>query len=341
MPSMKRRTALTLGLGAAGAATAAGFGYVAAADDESGSPKIGNAEDAAKQIARIFKRETAKAGGTWHAYITVADSDGSLVTAVDKRSDTKVEAMSTNKLPVAVNVLTKVDSGEISLANKMRVEDPYIVWDGDGTIPYDGAYPSEISLGHTLSLLLSISEDTSSRLCSQVTSAKQINEYLESLGYEATWLEPVPDTDRWYLGTTSAKEMHDFWQRLVTGELLSKESTEYLLKILRSAEAFPDGIRHKLTTPQRMQIATKAGWSEQWRNEVGLIYNKAGVPLIGFSMFASSEEDQDDYTANHPLVNARSAMGRKFFDIAQQLEGSAKLRMESGEVQKEYNPGRG
>ncbi|WP_052305187.1 serine hydrolase [Stackebrandtia nassauensis] len=338
---MKRRTALKLGLGTAGVATAAGVGYGVANAEDADTPEITNAKDAAKQIARIFERESSRAGGTWHAHITVADDDGSLITAVDKASDTKVEAMSTNKLPVAVNVLTKVDSGKISLANKMRVEDPYIVWDGDGTIPYDGSYPSEISLGHTLALLLSISEDTSSRLCSQVTTAKDINEYLTSLGYKETQVEPVPDTDRWYLGTTSAKEMHDFWQRLIGVELVKQESTEYLLKILRSAEAFPDGIRHKLTTPERMQVATKAGWSEQWRNEVGLIHNKAGVPVIAFSMFASSEDNQDDYSPNHPLVNARSRMGRKFFDIAQRLDGSAKLRMESDEVQKEYNPGRG
>ncbi|HZE41863.1 MAG TPA: serine hydrolase [Stackebrandtia sp.] len=337
---MKRRTALKFGLGA-GAVATAGAGVGAAYADGADSPDIADAKQAAKQIARIFDRETSAAGGTWHAHITVADTDGSLVTAVDQDSATTVEAMSTNKLPVAVQVMTKVDGGKVALSDKMKVEDPYIVWDGDGLIPFDGSYPSEIILGHTMSLMLSISEDSSSRLCAQVSTADEINKYLTSLGYTSTQLEPVPDTPRWYLGTTSAKEMHDFWQRLISGKLLSAKSSEYLLKILRCAEAFHEGIRHQLPTPKRSQIATKAGWGDQWRNEAGVIYNAAGVPIIGYAMYASSEDNQDDFSVNHPLIAARSKMGRRFYDIAQRLDSTAKVKLKSTDVQKKYHPGRG
>ncbi|GIG66777.1 serine hydrolase [Phytomonospora endophytica] len=323
MASMKRRTVLT----AIGAGTVAGIaGPAAASAAEESTPTT--PERAAQHIAETYRRESAAAGGTWQAYITVAKPDGTLITAVDDESAKVADAWSTNKFPVAATVLDRVDKGTASLHTEVDVVDPFIVWDGDGVIPFDGAYPSRISLGHAISLLLSISEDSSSRLCSQIVTAAEINAYMKGLGLPNTQVEVIPGSRRWYLGWTSAREMHDLWQKLVRGQLLSAASTEYLVKIMRSPNAFTEGIRSKLSTTERGRIATKAGWMDTGRCEAGVIYDAAGAPVVTYSIYADHPEHLDDYSGNHPLIAARARMGRKFVRAVDRLSGAPGMTLE-------------
>ncbi|MEV0647114.1 serine hydrolase [Phytomonospora sp. NPDC050363] len=320
---MKRRTVLT----AIGAGTVAGIAVpVAASAAEETTPST--PAKAAARIAEIYRQESAEAGGTWQAYITVANTDGTLITAVDEESGKVVDAWSTNKFPVAATVLDRVDKGTADLHTEVEVADPFIVWSGDGVIPFDGAYPSRISLGHAISLLLSISEDTSSRLCSQIVTAAEINAYMQTQGLPNTQVEVIPGSRRWYLGWTSAREMHDLWQKLVRGRLLSAASTEYLVKIMRSPNAFAEGIRSKLGTVERGRVATKAGWMDTGRCEAGVIYDAAGAPVVTYSLYADHPDHQDDYSGNHPLIAARARMGRRFVRAVDRIAGAPGLELE-------------
>ncbi|GLZ79715.1 serine hydrolase [Actinorhabdospora filicis] len=320
MTTMKRRGVLGLGVTAATGLALPAAPASAAEDDA--APAY-SAADAARRIARVYARETARAGGTWHAHITVTGADGVPVVAVDDKSDVVVSALSTNKLPVALAVLDRVDKGLASLAATVDVKDPFIVWDGDGVIPLDGAYPSTIVLGHALSLLLSISEDTSSRLCSQVVTAAEVNAFLTAKGFARTQVEPIPDSRRWYLGDTTAREMHGVWRGLVRGEIVSRASSDHLLRVLASPDAFHEGVRRHLSTTERARVATKAGWLENdGRHEAGVIFDAAGAPVVGYSMYAFHPGHTTDYTGNHPLIEARARMGRAFFTTVEKLTGA-------------------
>ena len=72
----------------------------------------------------------------------------------------------------------------------------------------------------------------------------------------------------------------------LAGELLSPTSTDYLLNVIRSTSAFTDGIRLKLTTPQRLRVATTAGWFNDGRNEGGIVFAQDGTPDAIYSLFA-------------------------------------------------------
>lgn len=316
-----RRTLLALGAASATAAVvgplASGTAYADPTDADATTP-----EKAAAVIAAVYGLESAAAGGNWRAYITVARPDGTLVTAVDTRSAESVSARSTNKLAVAATVLSRVDAGQASLAQQLTVDESFVEWDGDGVIPFDGVYPTSIALGHDLSLMLSISEDTANALCSQIVTATEINEYLAAQGFTTTRVRTIPDSRRWYLGYTSAKEMHDLWVRLTSGTLVSAASSAYMLKILRCAEAFREGVRHNLTTPQRGRIATKAGWYNGERSETGCVYDSAGVPVVRYAMYADHTAGVEDFSVNNPLCAARARMGKRFVSIVDVLRGA-------------------
>jgi beta-lactamase class A len=273
-------------------------------------------------VARVYRQESKRAGGVWNSYISVANADGTLGAAVDDGSDALVEAFSVNKVAVATAVLDKVDRGLLSLDQRLEVTAAIIVPGGDGIFGLDGAYPSSVTLGHALAALLTISDDTAVRLCGLVCPALELNEILVAKGFPNTQVEPVANPNRFFLGLTTPRETHDLLQALVRGTLLSPASTAYLLGLLRSPIAFTDGIRRTMSSDERLRVATKAGWFDDGRNEAGIMFDQAGLPVLTYSLFAHGQAHPEDFGATHPAVQARAVMGRLFLDGVGALSGA-------------------
>lgn len=313
---MTRRTVFGIGGGVA-AGAALGAGAIAFAEDD---PAAGTRKDPVEDIKAVYATESAAAGGTWNSYLTVAGVAAPVVAA---NQDAVVEAYSVNKIAVATAVLDKVDRGEATLDQRLEVPADIVIPDGDGILRLDGAYPSSITLGHVLALLLTVSDDTCVRLCGLVVPALEINEILVAKGFPNTQVVPVDNPNRFFLGQTTPHEMHDLLNGLVAGTVISQKSSEYLLGILRSPVAFTDGIRRVMSSADRLRVATKAGWLDDGRMEAGVMFGADGKPLLTYSLFAFLDTHQDDYGATHPLVTARSVMGPRFLAAADQLGGAA------------------
>src|SRR5205814_4455249 len=159
--------------------------------------------------------QTARAGGTWNGYISVAGPDGTLTGAVQDKPDDVVQAYSVNKIAVATALLDKVDRGLLTLDQRVDVTADIIIPDGDGIFRLDGAYPSSVTLGHVLAALLTISDDTAVRLCGLLTTSAEINQVIAAKGFPHTQVEPVANPHRFFLGTTTPRETHDLLQGLV------------------------------------------------------------------------------------------------------------------------------
>jgi beta-lactamase class A len=272
------------------------------------------ARQSANRVSAIYRRETGSTNGVWNSFITVADPSGATATAVDDKSDTTVQAYSVNKIGVAVAVLDKVDRGLLRLDQKVDVTASMVAANGDGIFPLDGAYPSSVTLGHVLANLLSVSDDTAVRLCGLVCPGPEINDILKAKGFPNTQMELTGDPHRFFLGTTTPRDMHDLLRALVTGTLLAKPSTDFLVNILKSPVAFTDGIRRNMSTRERAQVATKAGWLVNGRHEVGVMFDVTSRPILTYSLFARYQTDMDNFAATHPALEARAVMGREFFD---------------------------
>lgn len=324
-----RRTALALATTAA-ATTAAGsvLGTASPAGADPGAADSITLPPASPALVRafvrqVYRREAARAGGVWNSYISVANADGTLGAAVDVDADVLVEAFSVNKIAVATAVLDKVDRGLLSLDQRVDVTAAIIVPGGDGIFGLDGAYPSSVTLGHVLAALLTISDDTAVRLCGLVAPALEINQILVAKGFPHTQVQPVANPNRFFLGLTTPRETHDLLQALVRGTLLSPASTQFLLNLLRSPIAYTDGIRRTMSSDERLRIATKAGWFDDpdGRNEAGIMFDEAGLPVLTYSLFAHGQAEPANFGATHPAVQARAVMGRLFLDGVGALSG--------------------
>jgi beta-lactamase class A len=217
-------------------------------------------------------------------------------------------------------VLDKVDRGLIKLDQTVTVSSAIVIQDTDGIFALDGAYPSEVTIGHALANLLTVSDNTAVRLCGLVVPALELNQILRDKGFVHTQVVPVTNPNRFFLGTTTARETHTLLQKLVDGQLLSAASTAYLLNILRATASFTDGVRLNLTTNERLRVATKAGWFEDGRNEAGIMFSEDNRAILIYSMFASGTfagdkaQNDQDFSTTHPAVAARAELGRSMFD---------------------------
>ncbi|WP_193441266.1 serine hydrolase [Actinosynnema sp. ALI-1.44] len=315
---LNRRAAF--GLGTAVAAGSVLGSAPALAQEEEASPA--RPDRARARVKRVYEEKSADAGGTWNAYISVADG-----VAVDQGSDEVVEAYSVNKVAVAVTVLDKIDRGELALDQQVEVPADIVIKDGDGIIPLDGAYPSVFTVGHILALFLTVSDDTCVRLVGLVCPPAEINATLQAKGFPKTQVIPVANPKRYFLGKTTPRETHDLLQGLVKGTLLSQASTDYALSLLRSQVAFTDGIRRVMSSADRARVATKAGWLNDGRNEAGVVFDKAGKPVLTYALFARGlPEHAADFGGTHPFVDARSEMGPKFLRAVDRISGDSTAR---------------
>jgi beta-lactamase class A len=319
---LTRRTALGLGtVVAGGVVLGSPAAPAAAADATPAGPPPNTPPLVAAWVNAVYRWQSARAGGVWNSYLSVADQDGTALPAVDEGADEVVQAYSVNKVAVATAVLDKVDRGLLTLDQRVDVTAAIVIPDGDGIFRLDRAYPSSITLGHVLAALLTISDDTAVRLCGLVCPAVELNQILVAKGFPKTQVVPVANPNRFFLGATTPRETHELLRALVAGTLLSAQSTDYLLSTLRSPIAFTDGIRRTMSSDERLRIATKAGWFADGRNEAGIIFDATGAPALTYSMFAHGQADPDNFGATHPAVQARAVMGRLFLDGVDKLTG--------------------
>ncbi|BBH70061.1 serine hydrolase [Actinoplanes sp. OR16] len=302
--SMSRRSAL--GLGAVAAAAGAAVSSPAQA-----APAGKNA------IRRVYAREKAEAGGVWHTHIAAVGADGTPRAIVEDDADHVTYGYSVQKLAVATAVMDKIDRGLLTLGTKLDLPAD-IILGGSGIYHLHRVWGDEITVGNFLTAMLLVSDNTAVRMCGRVVPALEINEILAAKGFVHTRVEPVANPNRFFLGTTTPREMHDLLWRLATKTLLKPESCDFLLSVTRWVNGYHDGVRRVMSSKERERVATKYGADfnalGESRHEAGVMFSADGLPLLTYAMFAEGLGDPENYGATHPAVEAHARIGRTLFD---------------------------
>lgn len=290
-----------------GAGAIAAGGMVRAGTARAGVPVVGPAFDAQ------YRAITKVAGGRWHCLVSDLGS-GKPVPVVEEDADFVIEGASVQKLAVMTAVMTEVDAGRIKLSDTTTL-DADMVAEGSGLYLNQAVFGDQLTVANLLTTMLQVSDNTAVRLLSRFVSGDQINEILDRLGFKATRVLPIAGESRFYLGNTTARENNDLLFRLASGTLLSKESTQAVLRIMTwTAVGYADGIRRNMSSDERARFATKHGASEDKRHDTGIMFDVAGAPLVVFSFFADQAPDADNYGATNPVVEAHATLGRALFD---------------------------
>jgi beta-lactamase class A len=286
---------------------------------------------ALRRIRRAYQRETAKAGGVWHALVTLTDADGSHLVAVEESADEVMPAASVNKLGLACAVLDKVDRGELRLDQTVELT-PGIVLPGDGIYHLQTVWGDRLTLANVISTMLMLSDNTAVRLCGLVCTGTEVNDFLAAKGFTHTRVRPLPDDPhRMFLGTTTAREAHLLLRKLVGGTMISPGATRFALSLLHG---FTDGVRREMSSAERLRTATKYGALDDGRHEVGVMFDATGAVSLIFSFFAGLPGHGHNLGATNPLVAAHARLGRRMFDEVEAVAGDITLELST-------NPGVG
>ncbi|KUL31718.1 serine hydrolase [Actinoplanes awajinensis] len=302
--NFSRRSAL--GLGAAAAAATVGVGSPAEA-----------AVSGPAAVKKVYEKQKAKVGGLWHTHMAAVDATGAITPFVEDDADHVTYGYSVQKLAVATAVLDKVDRGELTMGTKVDLQGD-IVLDGSGIYFLQGTYGDDLTVAGFLTAMLLVSDNTAVRLCGRLVPALEINQILAAKGFVQTRVIPVANPNRFYLGVTTPREMHDLLWRLATKTLLSPASCDFMLRVTRGLSGYHDGVRRVMSSRERERVATKYGadFNElgESRHEVGIMFDTNGVPLLTYAMFAEGLGDPLNYGATHPAVEAHAKIGRALID---------------------------
>jgi beta-lactamase class A len=296
-----------IGLGAV-AATASTFGLASPASAAASGPR---------RIKKCYDRQKAEAGGTWHSHIAVVDADGVPQPIVEDDADHVTQGYSVQKLAVATAVMDKIDRGELTLGTTLDLQAD-IILGGSGIYFLHTVWGDQITVANFLTAMLLVSDNTAVRMCGRVVPAAEINQILAAKGFVHTRVEPVANPNRFYLGTTTPREMHDLLWRLATKTLLSPVSCTFLLSITRWINGYHDGVRRTMSSEERSRVATKYGADFNTlgasRHEAGIMFGTDGAPELTYAMFAEGLGDRDNYGSTHPAVQAHAVIGRTMLD---------------------------
>ncbi|MEU4690174.1 serine hydrolase [Actinoplanes sp. NPDC023714] len=311
--SMSRRSAL--GIGAVAAAAVSSPASAAPAGPAS--------------VRKVYAREKRRAGGVWHTHIAAVDRRGVPKPIVEDDADHVTHGYSVQKLAVATAVMDKIDRGELTLGTKLDLP-ASIILGGSGIYHLHRVWGDEITVANFLTAMLLVSDNTAVRMCGRVVPALEINEILAAKGFVHTRVEPVANPNRFFLGTTTPREMHDLLWRLGTRTLLTPESCDFLLSVTRWLNGYHDGVRRVMSSKERERVATKYGadFNElgESRHEAGIMFSADGAPLLTYAMFAEGLGDPENYGATHPAVEAHARIGRALFDSLPAAPAAAAAR---------------
>ena len=180
------------------------------------------------------------------------------------------------------------------------------------------------------------------RLCGRVVPAVEINQILAAKGFVKTRVEPVANPNRFFLGVTTPREMHDLLWRLANKTLLSPASCDFLLRVTRGLNGYHDGVRRVMSSRERARVATKYGADfntlGESRHEVGIMFGADGAPLLTYAMFAEGLGDGENYGATHPAVQAHAKIGRTMIDNLPAAPGATSRSAAPRSKPEEFKP---
>ncbi len=184
-------------------------------------------------------------------------------------ADTVFPTASMVKIPILIGVMDKLNRGELTYHQSLTYKDSLLYAGVDilGSFRND----EKIDLSKVIMLMLTTSDNTAS-LWLQTLAGKgtRINEILDSMGFVATRVnsrtpgrEAIRNIYGW--GQTSPREMATLMEKIAAGEIISKERSAQMLRLL-GRNYWDDNAISQI--PSDVFVASKNGAVDASRSEV-------------------------------------------------------------------------
>ena len=219
-------------------------------------------------------------------------------------ADTVFPTASMVKIPILVGIMDKMARGELVYHQPLQYKDSLLYAGVDilGSFKND----EKIELSKVMMLSLTTSDNTASLwLQSLAGGGLRINTLLDSLGFVATRVnsrtpgrEAIRSIYGW--GQTSPREMATLMEKIAAGEIISKERSAQMLRLLGRNYWDEEAISQ---IPSDVFVASKNGAVNESRSEV-LFVNGHGVRYV-FCICTKNNKDQSWEANNEAWVLTR------------------------------------
>ncbi|HEY9600547.1 MAG TPA: serine hydrolase [Allocoleopsis sp.] len=194
---------------------------------------------------------------------------------LDWNSQTSFASASTIKLPVLVAFFQDVEAGKIRLDETLTLK-PEMIATGSGDLQYKPP-GTQLSALAAVSKMIQISDNTATNMLVARLGGKEVlNQRFRSWGLSTTTLNnPLPDIEG--TNVTSPKELATLLAMIDRGQLVSKQSHDLMLDIMRKTEInnlLPQGLGEGAT------IAHKTGNIGSILADAGLVEMPTGKRYI-------------------------------------------------------------
>lgn len=193
--------------------------------------------------------------------------------------------LSVFKYIVALKVLAKLDKENISLNKKLEISKSMI--DEDLYSPMLNKYkklPFEISIRELLKYMISESDNNACDILIEYAGGiAAIDSYIKEIGFKDIEIavnekEMNKDIEKQYLNKASASDMVKLIKKGYEGGLLSKNSTDYLVKIMLETKTGQDKLKAGL--PEGVLTGHKTGSSSRKSSGIKIADNDAGFVIL-------------------------------------------------------------
>lgn len=216
---------------------------------------------------------------------------------VSINADTIFPTASMVKVPILIGIMDKINKGELEYHKELKYRDS-LLYPGVDIL---GSFKDteKIELSKVMMLSLTMSDNTASLwLQSLAGKGARINEILDSLGFKNTRVNSRThgrETNRseYGWGQTTPKEMATLMEKISKGEIISKERSAQMLRLLGRNYHDEQAISQ---VPSDVFVASKNGAVDQSRSEV-LFVNGRGAKYI-FCVCTKNNKDQSWQSAN-------------------------------------------
>ena len=179
------------------------------------------------------------------------------------------------KIPIATGIMDKIEKGELQYHQLLIYKDSLLYAGVDilGSFKND----EQIELGKVMMLMLTMSDNTASLwLQSLAGTGIRINELMDSLGMKVTRVNsrtPGRETNKTEFGwgQTTPYEMATLMEKIVKGEVINKEASAKILRLLGRNFWDEEAISQ---IPSDVFIASKSGAVDESRSEVLFVNGK-------------------------------------------------------------------
>jgi beta-lactamase class A len=223
---------------------------------------------------------------------------------VSINADTIFPTASMVKIPILIGIMDKINKGELDYHQELKYRDS-LLYSGVDIL---GSFKDteKIELSKVMMLSLTMSDNTASLwLQSLAGKGTRINEILDSLGFKNTRVNsrtPGREANRnefgW--GQTAPKEMATLMEKISKGEIISKERSAQMLRLLGRNYWDEQAISQ---VPSDVFIASKNGAVDESRSEV-LFVNGKGTRYI-FCICTKNNKDQSWQNTNEAWTLTR------------------------------------